>query len=222
MVPVAIVQRIAQKGRGGMEYLRRIVFLAAATAAALAAGAGAAGAAPVQWSANGHYYEILVLGAGEYGWRAAEQAANSYTGMGLQWHLATLTSREENDWFYNTLVKALKPAGPVWLGGFQDGGARSPSAGWKWVTGEEWGYANWWDGIRLIREPNDLDRRENHQEDYLAFFYPFYGNGWNDVRGDSKLIRLYAIESVPIPGAAWLLGAGLAGLVLLRRKKALR
>lgn len=201
--------------------MKRIAFWAVAVLT-VSAWASTAKGAPVQWSGNGHYYEILALKPGQYGWSAADGAAGSLNTLGLAWHLATLTSKEENDWFFKTLIKPLGLAGTVWLGGVQSASASTPSSGWQWVTGEAWSYTNWGDWRCLLREPNDLDRRENHQEDYLTFFYPFYGNGWNDARGDSKLIRLYAVESVPIPGAAWLLGGGLAGLVLLRRKKGLR
>lgn len=49
--------------------------------------------APVQWSENGHYYEVIheIMD-----WNQARAAAASRTHLGLTGHLLTVTSAEEN------------------------------------------------------------------------------------------------------------------------------
>ncbi|WP_027183585.1 PEP-CTERM domain protein [Desulfovibrio inopinatus] len=54
--------------------------------------------------------------------------------------------------------------------------------------------------------------------DYLVFFNDYDGN----VKGSSPsevAFRNVAIASTPIPGALWLFGSGLLGVVMIRRKR---
>lgn len=133
------------------------------------------------------------------------------------WHLATLTSSEENNYIYNNLVL---PQGPVdeidwisyWIGGFQNPITEVQSSiGWEWVTGEAWDYTNWNSG-----EPNDFYGTAS--EYYLEFLY---SNGeWNDL-GSPQWINGYIAErAVPEPSSVLLLGVGLAGLAAWRKKRA--
>lgn len=56
--------------------------------------------------------------------------------MGIQGHLATITSDEENWWIVENLGGALTL--DHWLGGIKN------NDDWQWITGEVWDYTNWW------------------------------------------------------------------------------
>jgi hypothetical protein len=126
-------------------------------AVVLASMAPALHADPVQWSGNGHYYEVV--DASGITWSAANDAASTRFFNGKQGHLATLTSAGENA-FVDALRSAAFPSGPTeaWIGGFQDPCTSAPAEGWKWVNGEgdipgsasTDPYANW-----PSYEPND-------------------------------------------------------------------
>ncbi|NPA25396.1 MAG: C-type lectin domain-containing protein, partial [Deltaproteobacteria bacterium] len=164
------------------------------------------GATPFQWTeaagGNGHWYEVV--DANYISWSTADAAAKLQTYNGISGHLATLTSAGEN-----TFVKALVDDGrhwASWIGGFQPENADEPDGDWTWVTGEPWSYANWNNG-----EPND-----SGGEDSLVIYY---SGTWNDQSGT---LRRYVVEyenPVPIPGAVWLLGSGLLGLIGVRRRR---
>ena len=53
--------------------------------------------------ANGHYYDAI---AGDITWADADTAAESMTFMGLQGHLATITSQQEHDFIKDNLPEA--------------------------------------------------------------------------------------------------------------------
>jgi len=175
-------------------------------AAALALAAGTAGASPVQWTVgsggNDHWYELIgaqsTLGA-------AINAAAAQTYSGLSGYLATITSAGEQT-FLNSQFNQT-----AWLGG-SDGAVEGT---WQWVTGPEAGqvmvYTNW-----SSNEPNDYGG-----EDGLLGWWGFNGT-WNDIRddyGSYAVLVEYSPSAVPVPAALPMLGAGLAGLVALRRRK---
>ena len=128
--------------------------------------------------------------------------------MGAGYHLATITSREEQ----RTLQKLLRGLrGEFWIGGYQDGSDK-----WHWVTDERWRYTNWAKG-----EPNDYYGHDSEQ--HLAIWK------WND-EGNKGNISGFIVERgikphngndvvTPIPGAAWLMGSGMAVLAGLRYAK---
>lgn len=168
-----------------------------------------ADAIPVQWSVNGHYYEAIYVPLTIL-WAEANDIAASKTFMGLQGHLATITSAEENQFLVNTFPGTYYYA----LGGFQPSGSPEPAGGWEWITGEPFIYTNW----NLI-EPNNVGGYENA----LAFAnndWPPFGS-WNDVGAVDNSLKGYFVEysdPVPEPATMLLLGSGLIGLSGFRRK----
>jgi len=81
---------------------------------------------------------------GSFSWPAAKKDAEKRGG-----HLATITSQSEWETIcaipaYKTEWKKMKDGRALfWLGGFQDPAGKEPDGGWKWVTGEPWGYTRW-------------------------------------------------------------------------------
>lgn len=172
---------------------------------------------PVQWSGNGHYYEYAAS-EDVVSWIEANALANSMSWMGLDGHLATITSQSENDF-----IRSLLPSHPVeyagcWLGGLQLPGSPEPAGGWTWVTGEPWVYENW-----AVNEPNDWDHEEHWLEIY-AHQGTWWGQ-WNDNRLWSSyynarfVVEYEAPHGVADAGATWLLlTTALSGLIGLARR----
>ncbi len=131
-------------------------------------------------------------------------------------HLATITSSAENEFIKNTFFKQDNNA--YWLGAFQSGdeNRQSPTANWQWVTGEEWNYTDW-----SNKEPNNAGRmNEIHLSADARYDYK-----WNDEDSAVKQqITGYVIEKpsatspTPIPGAIWLLGTSIVGLLGFKHK----
>ncbi len=89
---------------------------------------------------NGHRYQFM---PGTFSWNEAKAKAEAMGG-----HLATVTSKEENEWIYTTFQTKLDStvrASSMWLGG----SAEAKGQPWKWVTGEPFAYTDWTEG-----EPN--------------------------------------------------------------------
>lgn len=204
-----------------MRFCERAV-VATASVLCLCLWSGIAYADPVQWPAaeggNDHWYEII--SAPGLNWHAAEDAAWELTweiepGVSEHAYLGTVTSAAENDWLAEHIYPVVDSA-IAWLGGFQDPNDpdyAEPDGGWKWVTGEDWSYANWAPG-----EPNDVDG-----EAYLwVYLRPVDFAMWNDHDPDSYgMIEYYLAEFdseyVPEPSALSLLMLGCA--VALRRRR---
>ena len=155
-------------------------------------------AAPVQNPNNGHYYEVIAVDT--IGWPSANEIANNLSFQGVQGHLATVTSAEENSWLLANFSVSLK-----WIGGYQDLDApdyNEPDGGWRWVTGEEWNYA-----YLLPGEPNNFGGDER----YLAYYN---GLKWNDVNSgqtgyiveyEPVILPIY-VEMVLIPAGDFVMG----------------
>jgi PKD repeat protein len=129
-----------------------------------------AAAAPVQYSGNGHYYEAIYVPS-DISWENAKTAAELLSYSGVNGHLATITSLDENEF----IVKNINGYN-CWLGGIQQAGNLDPAAGWQWVTGEQWDYTNWAGG-----EPND---NYGGERGVLPYGSPEnaleFGGYWND------------------------------------------
>ncbi|MBJ7452690.1 MAG: hypothetical protein JHC71_11475 [Blastococcus sp.] len=115
---------------------------------------------------------------GAFTWPEASAAA---TANGLPGctsaHLATLTSQQEQDAVYAAIGSSAQGK---WLGGYQEASAAGSGAGWRWVTGEDWGYAFWQTG-----EPNDNGEID---EKYLGFGGSTFEPGtWNDFSEERRL-----------------------------------
>ncbi|MEZ5732893.1 MAG: caspase family protein [Paracoccaceae bacterium] len=96
-------------------------------------------------------------------WKATfDILANTVTKTGG--HLATITSKEENDFIVELIrydysywsdYRNIWTAGPT-IGLVQKKGAREPAGGWEWVTGEPMSYRNW-----APEKPNNNEGRAN-------------------------------------------------------------
>ncbi len=147
-------------------------------------------AAPVRWVGNGHLYDVILVPEG-ITWTDANVAAQA---RGSGWHLATITSAEENAFVANLASNPVfwiccssNNAGGPWLGGFKVG----PRVGdYAWVTGEPFVYTKW----------GPLEPFGNG--DRLAFFgyQAPTGSTWNDVRA-TTLARAYIIENQATAGS---------------------
>jgi hypothetical protein len=166
---------------------------------------GAADAEPAIWPGNGHAYEFVL--AERVNWPAAQAAAVTRMFGGQQGYLATVTSADENTFIAQIVSQAASqfPGSfeEVWLGGLQPSRALPPNAGWMWITGEPWVFANWDSG-----EANDCCG----DEQFIGMWGPSGRGGdgplgsWND-QGDPDAaqvaqIKGYIVEyAVPEPGS---------------------
>jgi hypothetical protein len=171
--------------------------------------------APVFNPVNGHWYQQIRVPSG-ITWAEARSAAEAMLFAGYRGHLATMNSREENDFVWNSVLNGTSPLPQYWIGGFQDPTApdyREPGGGWRWVTGEPWDHTRWNAG-----EPNNAG-----SENALEFLH---GGVWNDGNG-AGANRSYIVEyePAPVPSAARLSilpnpvvsGATTVGLLTLDR-----
>ena len=195
-----------------MEEMKMKLFKFFMVAGVLLAGmVGTSFAAPVQWTtgagANGHSYEIVISGIS---WTDA-QAVAAVTGS----YLATITSAEEQAFIASLAAPYFNAAGDAGfkLGGFQPAGSQEADGNWQWVTSEAWNYANWAGG-----EPNNTGGNESYL--YLDERFGWKWNDYNDI-DTFYSPKGYIVESAPVPEPSTiiLLGAGLGGLALWRRKK---
>lgn len=149
-------------------------------------------------SATNHYYEYVEQAG--ITWVNAKKAAEERTYFGQQGYLATITSKEEDE-FIASLIN-----GYGWLGGtchyeyiYDREGNRIYSSlaeslwNWYWVTGPEAGekffdrtgtlnkYTNW-----ITGEPN------NQGGEY--FLHMYVDNKWNDFPNSYSTIKGYIVE----------------------------
>jgi Lectin C-type domain len=123
---------------------------------------------PVQWSENGHWYELVTDGMP---WSEARETAESSEWMGQNGYLATITSPEEQQWVWELIEPEFAGTIGVWLGGYQDPPDSQPAdANWRWVTDEPWDFTNW-----ASSAPNDYQGQEECLE-----FWELSLSLWND------------------------------------------
>lgn len=101
-------------------------------------------------------------------WSDAESKAQQMGG-----HLATIRSSSENTWVTNTFGAKLGLTNCLWIG-LNDSGLEGS---WKWSSGEEISYLNWFDG-----EPNNF----GDSEDFGFIWHVGHqvAGRWNDWRND--------------------------------------
>jgi hypothetical protein len=162
---------------------------------------------------NGNTYVVVALP--EANWAEAEaDLASDFEGF----HLATLTSADENDFVASLLAKSAESGlfGDFWFGAYQTAPKPEidPAADWRWVTDEAWDFTNWYFG-----EPNDAGGIEDHAS-------MMSGGFWNDEGTAIGLIAGYIAESstipvapVPLPPMLPAFVLGLAALGVLKRRR---
>jgi hypothetical protein len=181
-------------------------------------------AAPVQWSGNGHWYDLVLDNTSS--WTQASAAASAQGG-----YLVTITSQGEQDFVESLLINSAAPSGAYWLDL-----TATTLENFSWANGEPLSYTHWDTG-----EPNGNSALPNGWgfEDSGQIIWtsdqdsglPLYSRrgGWNDIRnlgwapGESPgpsaydLNRAgYIIETVPEPSAIALLSLSPALLPLLK------
>jgi hypothetical protein len=176
-------------------------------------------AAPVQFGDS--YYEYVTHEA--ISWADANAAASASTFMGVNGHLATVTSSAEND-FLVSLSPTYFVHQVAWLGGAVD----STDAA-RWAVGPEAGqllsFSNFEPG-----QPNDGPG--NIWMNVPTLFAGVAIGAWGDAAGGlsgagNEVIGYfveYQVGTVPLPAALPLMLTGLAGFGFVgwRRKRAMR
>lgn len=134
----------------------------------LAAASQSASAAPVLNPDNGHYYDYITTGMT---WTQARSDAAMRSYLGMQGYVASITSESESNFVNSAFISgkmAGTHAGP-WVGAWQRSGNANAFDGWRWTTGEPFGFSAWAAG-----EPNDWKAVDENAIHYMREL------GWND------------------------------------------
>lgn len=167
--------------------MKKLISIRSVLALAFVLGIIPASAEPVLFEGNGHYYEIVADPGID--WNAADAEANSREFAGTFGHLATITSKAEDDFIEALRANADLSRPEVWVGGRQypHPCTPEPTCNWMWVNGEGAipianalvPYANWLPNTSSVSgfEPNDNTGAgsENHLAIGLGGM-----QGWND------------------------------------------
>ena len=209
-----------RKSLRGLEVAHRVAgFMSVlALVAALLLSAGSACALPQDGvvhrnPANGHLYSWI---ADRIEWEEADTFADSYEieyeGITRSdWHLATITSAEENSFVFEVVLDNGDyidygiQGSESWLGAIVTDGS---VGNFEWVTGEPFVYSNF--------GPND----PSHVRENVLEMGGVVGPRWNDEDGPGSSLTVrqsFIVETIPEPGTLSLLA--LAGLALLRRRR---
>lgn len=125
---------------------------------------------PTASGGNDHYYARI---AQALTWEQARVAAQQLGG-----HLATITSAAENAFITPLVIDGSNNVSH--LGGYR------VQNGWAWVTGEPWGYSNWYPG-----EPNNNSGDENFLATWVS------PGTWNDIF--PSYLAHFVVEWDPAP-----------------------
>jgi len=182
---------------------------------------GVVNAAPTQWrvqdGGNGHSYEIVAIDpALPLTWEQTKSAAEAMTFLGVRGHLATVTSQPEQN-FIEAMTTAVDGYGSRWnLGGYQDLTAPDyleNDKGWRWVTGEQWGYTNW-------QWPSTPDNSQGIEHWLLMVDNgPWQDGGGGPMGHGHGSAGAYYFVEYPIPEPATLSLLALVGLAMIRRRR---
>ena len=148
-------------------------------------------AEPVEWKVaeggNGHFYQLVVAKESISWHDAARLAMNRYF-RGMPGHLATLTSREEDEFVVENFIDGIETRG-IWMGltdVLREGHFR-------WVTGEPLGYTNW--ASWPAQQPDDFHEADWHGGEDYGMYTSFPDKqpwAWNDLSIDSMHEKLSA------------------------------
>jgi hypothetical protein len=156
---------------------------AVATAAVLSVGVAATAQDAVQWrvedGGNGHWYATRSCSTGF----DAESVA-----LAAEGRLVSITSAAENEFVRQLLVNSGREFAMIGL--VQQDNQAAPDAGWTWVDGQSFSYANWtdFDGAYSFVAPEDRPcAGPTIEEDGQCNQGLMYLDGrWDDVeRGES-------------------------------------
>jgi hypothetical protein len=191
-------------------------------AAAAIFSSGSAAAAPVQFGSS--YYDYVTNEA--VSWDDASAAAGASSFMGVNGHLATVTSAAENN-FLLGLAPSVAFSQAVWLGGTVDAGGSA-----RWAVGPEAGQLMSFSNFGGA-EPDDGPSKVymNIGPAIAGILAGQWGDAAGGVSGGSSgggsssigYFVEYQVNPVPLPAALPLMLTGLAGFGFLgwRRKRSL-
>lgn len=198
--------------------MKRTLFSLATLASTVSLGLAAppATAMVVQWSGNNHYYEYV---SGQFNFDQAKTAAETSIFNGINGHLVTLTSTDEETFILNNLFQNSRPS--YWLGASDE----EQEGLWQWISGPETGQVFWQLGNAIdfnqgnhnnwfSGEPNNFGFRG---EDFAVGNWAASGQ-WNDWGAQQR--AGYVVEySQPIPTPTLLPGLFCMGMAAFKRRK---